>query len=105
MPLPSLPRKKADRLHTASAVKTAESRSDKKVKVDDVPPNSQLSTDYQEIISTIRSTNTIAPKDRQTFSTKSVVKSTDEEALNKQSKKKKSFVKKTVCFRHERFDA
>lgn len=94
MPLPSLPRKKADRLHSASTEKTAESRSDKKVKEDDALPNSHLALDNQEIISTIRATNTIAPKDRQTFSSKSVEKITDEEALNKQSKKKKGFVKK-----------
>ena len=94
MPLPSLPRKKADRLHSASTVKAAEYRSDKKVKEDDVLPNSHLALDKQEIISTIRATNTIAPKDRQTFSSKSVEKNADGEALNKQSKKKKGFVKK-----------
>ena len=94
MPLPSLPRKKADRLHSASTEKTAESRTDKKVKEDDVLPNSHLALDKQEIISTIRPTNTIAPKDRQTFSSKSVEKNAYEEALNKQSKKKKGFVKK-----------
>ena len=94
MPLPSLPRKKADRLHSASTVKAAEYQSDKKVKEDDVLPNSHLALDKQEIISTIRPTNTIAPKDRQTFSSKSVEKNADGEALNKQSKKKKGFVKK-----------
>ena len=94
MPLPLLPRKKADRLHSASTVKAAEYRSDKKVKEDDVLPNSHLALDKQEIISTIRPTNTIAPKDRQTFSSKSVEKNADGEALNKQSKKKKGFVKK-----------
>jgi PhoH-like ATPase len=94
MPLPSLPRKKADLLDSASAVKSAESRSDKKVKVDDVLPNSHLALDQQETISTIRATDTIAPKYRQTSSTKSVEKSADEEALNKQGKKKKGFVKK-----------
>ena len=94
MPLPSLPRKKADRLHSASTEKTAESRTDKKVKEDDALPSSHLALDNQEIISTIRATNTIAPKERQIFSSKSVEKITDEEALNKQSKKKKGFVKK-----------
>jgi PhoH-like ATPase len=94
MPLPSIPRKKADRLHSASTVKVAEPRSDKKVKEDDVLPNSHLALSNQETISTIRTTNTIPPKERQTFSTKSVEKSSDEEALNKQVKKKKGFIKK-----------
>lgn len=94
MPLPSIPRKKADRLHSASTVKVAEPRSDKKVKEDDVLLNSHLALNNQEIISTIRTTNTIAPKERQTYSTKSVEKSSNEEALNKQVKKKKGFIKK-----------
>jgi PhoH-like ATPase len=94
MPLPSIPRKKADRLHSASNVKVAEPRSDKKVKEDDVLPNSHLALSNQETIPTIRTTNTIAPKERQTFSTKLVEKSSDEEALNKQVKKKKGFIKK-----------
>ncbi len=90
MPLPSLPRKKADRLQSTSADKVTPPR----VKSNARMPDSDKLAERQEVITATRATNISTTANPKTSSAKRVEKNIDTEALNKQSKRKNDFVKK-----------
>ena len=90
MPLPSLPRKKADRLQSTSADKVTPPR----VKSNARMPDSDKLAERQEVITATRVNNISTTVNTKTSSSKRVEKNFDADALNKQSKSKKDFVKK-----------
>ena len=90
MPLPSLPRKKADRLQSTSADKVTPPR----VKSNARMPDSDKLAERQEVITAARVNNISTTVNTKTSSSKRVEKNFDADALNKQSKSKKDFVKK-----------
>ena len=90
MPLPSLPRKKADRLQSTSADKVTPPR----VKSNARMPDSDKLAERQEVITATRVNNISTTVNPKTSSSKRVEKNIDADALNKQSKRKKDFVKK-----------
>jgi PhoH-like ATPase len=90
MPLPSLPRKKADRLQSTSADKVTPPR----VKSNARMPDSDKLAERQEVITATRVNNISTTVNPKTSSSKRVEKNIDADALIKQSKRKKDFVKK-----------
>jgi len=90
MPLPSLPRKKADRLQSNSAEKVTPPR----VKSNARMPDSDKLAERQEVITAARVNNISTTVNPKTSSSKRVEKNIDADALIKQSKRKKDFVKK-----------
>jgi PhoH-like ATPase len=90
MPLPSLPRKKADRLQSTSADKVTPPR----VKSNARMPDSDKLAERQEVITATTVNNISTTVNTKTSSSKRVEKNFDADALNKQSKSKKDFVKK-----------
>jgi len=90
MPLPSLPRKKADRLQSTSADKVTPPR----VKSNARMPDSDKLAERQEVITATRVNNISTTVNPKTSLSKRVEKNIDADALIKQSKRKKDFVKK-----------
>ena len=90
MPLPSLPRKKADRLQSTSADKVTPPR----VKSNARMPDSDKLAERQGVITATRANNISTTVNPKTSSSKRVEKNIDADALIKQGKRKKDFVKK-----------
>jgi PhoH-like ATPase len=90
MPLPSLPRKKADRLQSTSADKVTPLRVKSNARMHD----SDKGAERQEVITAPRVNNISTTTSPKTSSAKRVEKNIDADPLNKQSKRKKNFVKK-----------
>ena len=90
MPLPSLPRKKADRLQSTSADKETPSR----VKLNGRTVDPDKAAQQQEAMAAKRVTNIATTANPKSSSAKRVEKNIVEVALNNQSKRKKEFIKK-----------
>ena len=90
MPLPSLPRKKADRLQSTSANKETPSR----VKLNGRTVDPDKAAQQQEAMAAKRVTNIATTANPKSSSAKRVEKNIVEVALNNQSKRKKEFIKK-----------